>query len=399
MSRATIVCCAAILFLPMFASRAAAEEPKVIITVERVKPEHARPPFEGNRPAVDVAILLDTSNSMDGLIGQAKRQLWTIVQQFANAKKDGKTPALRVALFEYGNTRLPAAEGYIRQVVPLTDDLDKLSEALFALTTQGGDEYCGQVIDEAVTRLDWSKSSKAYKAIFIAGNEPFTQGPVDYRIACRRAIEHGIVVNTIHCGPASEGIAGKWQHGAQLAEGESFNIDQDRAVVQIKCPQDEIIIKLNVELNETYLWYGPRKDRQHYAENQAVQDSNAAAAGVAASRSALKAKSVYSNRNRDLVDTIKEDGEILNKVNKDELPDAIKDLSLEEQTAYVKKVAARRAEIQNKIKDLSAEREAFLAREQKKQSGDAGDNTLGGAVVKTIQKQLAKSGFETGSEK
>jgi len=38
---------------------------------------------------------------------------------------------LRVALLEYGNTRLPAAEGYLRQVVPLTDDLDKLSEALF----------------------------------------------------------------------------------------------------------------------------------------------------------------------------------------------------------------------------------------------------------------------------
>src|SRR5262249_26981284 len=154
---------------------------------------------------------------------QAKSQLWTIVQQFAKAKKHGQTPVLRVALFEYGNTRLPASEGYIRQVVPLTDDLDKISECLFGLTTSGGDEYCGQVIDEALKRLDWSKEAGGFKAIFIAGNEPFTQGPVSYRDACKRAIEHGVVVNTIHCGDSGTGVEGKWQDGAQLAEGEFFN--------------------------------------------------------------------------------------------------------------------------------------------------------------------------------
>jgi hypothetical protein len=140
---------------------------KVVITVEKQSPTvevGKKPPFTGKRASVDVAILLDTSNSMDGLINQAKSQLWTIVQQFAKAKKDGQTPVLRVALFEYGNTNLPAAEGYIRQVVPLSDDLDKLSEALFSLTTSGGDEYCGQVIDEAITRLDWSKEPNGYKA-------------------------------------------------------------------------------------------------------------------------------------------------------------------------------------------------------------------------------------------
>jgi hypothetical protein len=71
-----------------------------------------------------------------------------------------------VALFEYGNMGLPASEGYIRQVVPLTDDLDKLSESLFALSTNGGDEYCGQVIDRAAKSLDWAKEPNGYKAIF-----------------------------------------------------------------------------------------------------------------------------------------------------------------------------------------------------------------------------------------
>lgn len=177
-------------------------------------------PFTGQRPAVDVAILLDTSNSMDGLISQAKSQLWNIVQEFAEAKKQGKTPLLRVAVFEYGNTGLPASEGYIRQVVQLTDDLDKVSEVLFGLRTSGGDEYCGMVIDEALKRLDWNSEPNAYQAIFIAGNEPFTQGSVDYRVSCKKAIESGVVVNTIHCGNYQQGVSGKWKHGAELAEGE-----------------------------------------------------------------------------------------------------------------------------------------------------------------------------------
>jgi hypothetical protein len=197
-----------------------AEDSRIVISVAKSNAtaiEINKAPFHGRRPAVDVAILLDTSNSMDGLIDQAKNQLWTIVQQFAKAKKNGKTPVLRVALFEFGNTGLPASEGYIRQVVPLTDDLDKLSESLFALRTNGGDEYCGQVINEAVKRLDWSKEPNGYKAIFIAGNEPFTQGTVDYRKSCKRAIERGIVVNTIHCGNSQEGIKDHWQNGPQLA--------------------------------------------------------------------------------------------------------------------------------------------------------------------------------------
>ena len=140
-----------------------------VLVIQSAANAHEKSRLTAPRPAVDIAILLDTSNSMDGLIDQAKSQLWTIINEFAAAKRQGLTPTLRVALFEYGNTNLPASEGYIRQVVPLTDDLDSLSEALFALTTYGGDEYCGQVIDEAVKRLDWTGEPNAYKAIFIAG--------------------------------------------------------------------------------------------------------------------------------------------------------------------------------------------------------------------------------------
>jgi len=94
------------------------------------------------KPVIQVAILLDTSGSMDGLIDQTRKQLWRVVNELAIAKKDGHSPNLQVALYEYGNDGLPAEKGYIRRVLPLTTDLDRVSEELFALRTNGGSEYC-----------------------------------------------------------------------------------------------------------------------------------------------------------------------------------------------------------------------------------------------------------------
>lgn len=354
----------------------------------------SKPPFSGDRAAVDVAILLDTSNSMDGLINQAKSQLWTIVQQFAQAKKHGKTPTLRVSLFEYGNSRLPASEGYIRQVVQLTDDLDKVSEALFSLRTNGGDEYCGQVIKEAIKRLDWSKKDNSYKAIFVCGNEPFTQGSVDYRKWCQKAIRKGIVVNTIHCGSYSEGVGGKWQEGALLAEGKFLNINQDEKVIHIKCPQDKLILELNAKLNKTYLWYGAEGERARYAENQVAQDRNAfgLSSGVLLKRAVAKGGRGYNNAKRDVVDAVAEDGEALAKIPEASLPAGLQKMSKDERTKHVEKLSAERKGIQAQIAKLNRERNDYIAKQRAatKKSG----TTLGDAFVEAVQTQLKASGFE-----
>ena len=188
------------------------------------------------KPSIQIALLLDTSYSMDGLIDQAKSQLWSVVNEFIRAKRDGRTPVLEVALYEYGNNGLPAQEGFVRLVVPLTDDLDTVSGKLFALKTNGGEEFCGQVIRDAVAQLTWSRSSDVYKAIFIAGNEPFSQGPVDYHTACRAAIEKGIIINTIFCGPTPAGEQTGWKDGAVLADGRYMSIDHNQKVAVIPAP-------------------------------------------------------------------------------------------------------------------------------------------------------------------
>lgn len=370
-----------------------------------------------DRVPVDVAILLDTSNSMDGLIHQARNQLWQIVQRLSVAEKNGKEPALRVSVFEYGNTNLPATENYIRQVLPLSDDLDKVSEALFGLTTRGGDEYCGAVIGEAIARLDWSSNDDAYKSIFIAGNEAFTQGQVSYLSTCADAKEKGIIVNTIHCGDHSTGVKGMWADGAVKGGGQSFNINQDRKQVTIKCPQDKVLIELNSKLNGTYLWFGDKAKRRAWSSNQLAQDSNAAygsftgGSGLAgggfgggggkalpaapapalSKRIASKASKIYDNRARDLVDAANSDSSIVEKVEESKLPEKMQKMTPEERKKHVAKIAAERKKIQEQIKKVSKEREAHVATELKK-LGEKSD-TFGDAICSAIDKQMAEQGF------
>src|SRR3954453_10155334 len=150
---------------------------------------------EREKPLIQLALLLDASNSMDGLIDQARSQLWTVVNHLAKTKKDGQMPRLEVALYEYGNDGLQPSTGYVRQVIAFTEDLDSVSEKLFALRTNGGSEFCGKVIESSLNELAWSKPVGVYKTIFIAGNEPFTQGNVDYHTACSAAVGNGVIVN------------------------------------------------------------------------------------------------------------------------------------------------------------------------------------------------------------
>jgi G:T/U-mismatch repair DNA glycosylase len=350
------------------------------------------------RPVIQMAILIDTSGSMGGLIDQARTQLWNIVNEFATAKRDGQVPQLHIALYDYGNPRNPADNGYIRQVLPLTTDLDKVSEQLFALTISGGQEYCGQVIQKAVEELSWSTSPDVLKTIFIAGNEPFTQGTVDYRISVKASITKGITVNTIHCGDFQTGVNTGWKDGAMLADGSYMAIDHNRKVVEIPAPQDAELVKLNEALNATYVPYGAKgKDGR---TNQVAQDANSAniSAGNMASRAAAKATANYSNASWDLVDAVQTNGVKLEEVKAEDLPEAMRKMTLEERKAYIEKQAATRASIRTDIGKLNTARSAFIAEELKKQA-KPGEQTVESAIIGAVREQAVKQGYVFEGEK
>ncbi len=338
---------------------------------------------------VKIALLLDTSNSMDGLINQAKAQLWDIVNEFTHAKcGTDLRPSLQIALYEYGNDNLSSHEGYIRQVLGFSKDLDEISEKLFSLTTNGGEEYCGEVIHTSLKQLDWGKNADDLKMIFIAGNEPFTQGKLDYKDAALNAKEKDIIVNTIFCGNYEQGISSMWKNGATLTGGEYMAIDHNRQVVHIETPYDDIIIKLNSKLNSTYVSYGAMGRQKK--ELQSVQDANAAELEevVVVKRAVSKSSRLYQNSSWDLVDAAEEDATVLTQIKEKDLPKELQGKSESEIKNFVKEKKQEREKIQKQIQELNAKREAYIAKNQKNEKGE-----LENAMLSAIKAQASKKNF------
>jgi len=332
-----------------------------------------------------LALLLDTSNSMDGLIEQAKSQLWKIVNELSAAKcGDGQHPSVSIALYEYGNDGLSAETGYIRQVSPLTSDLDVISEKLFALRTNGGNEYCGHVIRTSLQQLAWSGSEADLKMIFIAGNEPFTQGSVSYRTACALAKEKDVVVNTIFCGNFDDGINTSWKSGADLTGGSYMSIEQNRQTVYIATPYDDQIATLNDKLNDTYIYYGASGSFKK--NQQKVQDDNAGKYSQAnkAERAVSKSSAVYDNATWDLVDATRQDPKAVAKTDAEYLPAEMKQMTPTQREAYVKEKSTERARIQGEIQKLNEKRKQYTA-EHTSAADQAG--SLDAALIKAVKAQ------------
>lgn len=342
-------------------------------------------PLPEKDQTIMLALLLDTSNSMDGLIDQAKSQLWKIVNELAGARcSDGTRPGIRIALYEYGNDGLPASEGYVRLVSPLTSDLDVISEKLFSLTTNGGNEYCGYVINKSLKQLEWSASKADLKMIFIAGNEPFTQGSVPYQTACALAKEKDVVVNSIFCGSFSEGIETSWKRGADLTGGTYMSIEQDRRTVYIATPYDGKIDALNDRLNDTYIYYGQSGVRKK--ELQSAQDSNAERYGQAnkVERAVSKSSHAYKNSSWDLVDAAKDDAKVITETKEEYLPEEMKGMTAEERKAYVSRKSAERTSIQKEIQVLNEKRKTYIAQQS---AGNSDEAMLDATMIKAIKEK------------
>ncbi|MDQ0780624.1 VWA domain-containing protein [Chryseobacterium sp. W4I1] len=345
---------------------------------------------KGNK--IQVALLLDTSNSMDGLIDQAKSRLWNIVNTLTTLKYNGQASQIEIALYEYGNDGI-RDENYIHQVTPLTQDLDLVSEKLFALRTNGGSEYCGAVIRDASNNLNWDGNEKSMKLIYIAGNEAFDQGKINYKEVISNTKSKNIYTNTIFCGSREEGIQTFWQNGATLGGGKYFNIDSDKRVIYIETPYDVRISECNTKLNDTYIYYGSHGSE--YKLKQAAQDRNAEVQSVSnyVERTVAKSrKNAYNNDHWDLVDKAEKDASFISTVKDDALPSELKGKSKEEIKKAVAIKSAERGKIQKEIEELSRKRQEYIDTEMKKR-GNPDSDDLGKAIEKSILEQAKASGY------
>ena len=347
---------------------------------------------ENANPKIQVAILLDVSSSMDGLIEQAKSQLWNMVSTMGKAKCDGGvSPKIEIALYEYGRSTNNQAAGYVKQISAFTSDLDMLSQKLFSLTTNGGDEYCGQVIYTSLQDLKWDAVQENYKVIFIAGNEDFLQGNLLYTKACNEAKQKGVIVNTIYCGDRMQGIREHWNLNAECGNGSFTVINQNEKVEDIPTPYDSMIISLNDKLNNTYMAYG-YGGRQNIEMQASVDQLNfASSKGAAIKRTAVKSNSkLYKNESWDMVDADGIDEKFIDKLDKKTLPDSLKNKSTEELKVIVKEKSVLRGNIQKQIGEATTQRELFIANEKAKKAVKNNIATLETEVEKIIKEQAKR---------
>lgn len=340
-----------------------------------------------------MAILLDVSNSMDGLISQAKIQLWNTVLTIGGLRCEGNAPAFEIAIYEYGRTVNDPKKGYVRQIMPFSRDLDLLNSKLNELTTRGGDEYCGQVIYSALDELQWDSSATTYKSIFIAGNESFFQGPVSYLTACELAINKGVIVNTIYCGSFINGLAENWDLGNRCGNGNFSYINQDATDFWVPTPYDTTLVVLKGEFNKTYIPYGAsgQENYNNMLRSDTVAISTIDDPNIIEKYIVVKADpNLYNNSQWDLVNAYEKDSLVLEKIDLNMLDTALKNKNRAELLQYIIRVAAKRNEIRKTILENSEKQKSYIAEEKKKAGLLKEENTLGNQIQKTIAEQALR---------
>ncbi|HEY1045898.1 MAG TPA: vWA domain-containing protein [Bacteroidia bacterium] len=370
----------ALLFLSSISLKAQPEPAPLNVTpIQVVKP---------GENIIQLALLLDVSGSMDGLISQAQSELWNIVNEVAKAKKSNTNAKLEIALYEYGRSTADKSKGYVTKLLDYTSDLDTISTVLFSLTTNGGEEYCGQAIANAMQELQWRDNPNIYRVIFIAGNEPFNQGNEKYSNSCKNAKEKGIFINTIHCGDSLTGVREFWADGAAIGNGSYFFINQN-SVKEIATPYDSLLGTMGQTFNTTYWGFG--NNASFYVSNQTIQDKNANSKGKSAgvARIAAKTTSVYSNTKWDVVDAFQADSTWLEKTKEEELPEKMRGLTIDEKKTMIDSLTKSRNDIKNEIARLNKLRLEYIAANTPKSA----EKTLGMALIEAIHRQAGMKGF------
>lgn len=342
-------------------------------------------------PKIQAAILLDVSGSMQGLIEQAKAQLWNMMNVLGRVQSPRGTPLIEIALYDYGRRTNPQVDGFSRRVAPFMTDLDSLSKLLFGLTIDGSDEHCSHTIYQALNDLNWDTSTANYKVIFIAGNEDFMQGRIPYEQACAEARKIGVIVNTIYCGPRSRGIDERWDLGDKCGNGSYTYINHNLKLEDVPTPYDSVLLVLNDQLNGTYIPYG-RRGAKAYEQQAEVDKLNfGISRKVAVRRVMVKSQSrLYHNGDWDLVDAVQKDSNVLSRIDRSTLPDSLQRITPNQLKQVVHSKKALRAQIRQDISIIQQKREDFLDAEEEKVSSLQQFATLETEIEKIIQHQVQR---------
>ncbi len=336
--------------------------------------------------SIEVCFVLDTTGSMGGLIDGAKKKIWTIANSIVAADPKAQ---VKFALVPYRDR----GDQYITRVFDLTDDLDAVFANLQSFTADGGGdgpESVNQAIDDATNKVTWSADAEAVKFLFLVGDAPPHMDYADdvkYPKSCEAAVKKGIIINTVQCGTQSD-TKEVWQEIARRGEGSYVALEQSGGMVQIDTPMDKEIADLSKQIGALAVPYGSAKQQLEVATKNTI--AAAAPASVTADRASYNAKQNRAIQGGgDLITDARERQIDLNKIADDELPANMRKMSPEERTVYLNKQGEERDKLNAKVAELSKQREAYIA-EQNKKLGGSGD-AFDAKVADIVQAELAKN--------
>lgn len=380
------------------------------------------------KPSAEIAILLDTSGSMQGLINQVRDGLWQTLNGLGEIKKEDEVAELRLALYEYGSGVVPAEQNYIQLLVPLTSDHTLVAEKLFATKATGSQEYSGQAIKQATEDLKFSLEGDDFRTIVIAGNETIHQGPTPPLEAAASALARGILVNSIFAGAAEyrpRNIGGRfgggfgppqphptpnpapphgdpkpnpifleWRELAFNGGGKVLNIDHNNVIPHIPSPYDDDIIKKTEAISDTYLPYGKdgqtQYNRMRNIDRQVRGSGNGSYIGWGDYRSGHFGQANYSTW--DLVSAYREKKLDLNMVSNAHLPASLRGLPNEVKLKKIVEMNAKRKGLEDEISELRKKRQVHVDKIRGTLSNDQQDNFIQ-AIKKILVEQLQEKGF------
>ncbi|MGH9901204.1 MAG: vWA domain-containing protein [Pyrinomonadaceae bacterium] len=365
----------------------------------------ATPPVvTGDKPALEMVFVLDTTGSMSGLIEGAKQRIWGIVNE---VMQQPARPSVRVGLVAYRDR----GDAYVTQVLPLTDDLDKVYSTLMDYRAEGGGdtpEDVRRALADGVNRAGWSQPRKGgpqvAQILFLVGDAPphdDYQDEPDTLATTKQAIERGMIVNTIQCGAQTD-TARVWQTIARSGEGQYFAIAQDGGVEVVSSPYDARLSELGAKLGGTYTAYGggagaagasfraEARQKQASMEMKVTASAPVAATADRAVNKALNEKA-YAG---DLLQSIENGSMKLEAVKDEDLPDDLGKLSPAERKKEIDRRLDERRKLRAEIVSLSKQRDEFLAAERKKRASASGRQGFDTAVAAALKEQVARKGIK-----
>ena len=297
---------------------------------------------------------------------------------------------MKIALVPYRDR----GDSYVTQTFDLTDDIDAVFANLKTFTADGGGdepESVNEALAVATSKVSWSKDRDVLKLMFLVGDAPPHMdyaNDVKYPETCQRAAVEGIVINAVQCGDSAE-TAHVWKDIATHAEGHYVKVGQSGDMRLTETPMDKELAATNAELNSTVVLYGTAATQPAASARlmDAASRADVAMPAAAAGRIAYKSKAIASEDRSssitsavtaapsagdialsgdDLVAAVADKRLAWKDVKQDQLPVELQKMPVEQQQKFIADREQKRQSLRAKLDKLAADRDAYLAAEQKK---------------------------------